>query len=111
MGGTVNVKSVIEEGSTFSIVFRVMCKVPDTKILDPKSLVNLEKLNHQNLNQLQRPKISEISDPNTTLFKTLSLINQHKPALLLVNDDPFLLCGYQNQLEKFFVVTTAENGL
>lgn len=31
--------------------------------------------------------------------------------LLLANDDPFLLCGYSDQLEPHFIVETAENGL
>ena len=48
MGGTVNVKSVVGEGSIFSILFKVMCKVPDAEILEnpitPRSKVNLEKL-------------------------------------------------------------------
>ena len=43
--------------------------------------------------------------------KNSSISSFNKPSLLLVNDDPFLLCAYQNQLEKYFIVTTAENGL
>ena len=34
MGGTVSVKSVIGEGSTFSIIFKVMCKVPNKKVIE-----------------------------------------------------------------------------
>ena len=34
MGGTVNVKSELGEGSIFSITFKLMCKVPSNKILD-----------------------------------------------------------------------------
>jgi len=30
MGGAVSVKSTVGEGSTFSIIFRVMCKLPKT---------------------------------------------------------------------------------
>lgn len=33
-----------------------------------------------------------------------------KKRLLLVNDEPFLLEGYMNQLKNFFVVHEAENG-
>jgi hypothetical protein len=54
MGGTVNVKSVVGEGSTFSILFKVMCKVPDAEIIEnpitPRSKVNLEKLKQSNQN-------------------------------------------------------------
>ena len=33
MGGAVNVKSTVGQGSTFSIIFRVMCKLPKTFII------------------------------------------------------------------------------
>ena len=34
MGGKVSVKSIVGEGSTFSILFKVMCKVPNEKIIE-----------------------------------------------------------------------------
>jgi hypothetical protein len=36
MGGTVSVKSILNEGSTFSILFKVMCKVPNEKVIENK---------------------------------------------------------------------------
>lgn len=35
MGGTVNVKSEVGKGSTFSIIFKAMCKVPSNEIMLP----------------------------------------------------------------------------
>ena len=37
--------------------------------------------------------------------------NQVKPMILIANDDPFLLWGYKEQLNHFFQVNIAENGL
>ena len=45
------------------------------------------------------------------LSNIMCLSSGDKPRVLLVNDEPFLLCGYQSLLEKYFEVETAENGL
>jgi len=42
MGGTVSVTSVVGEGSIFSIVFKVMCKVPNGKVME-KQMSSQEK--------------------------------------------------------------------
>ena len=38
MGGTVKVQSEEGKGSIFSIIFKVMCKVPEEKLLDGSQL-------------------------------------------------------------------------
>jgi len=49
MGGTVNVKSAEGEGSTFSIIFKVMCKVAQDKIIEKqKEKEIMEKINESN---------------------------------------------------------------
>ena len=90
MGGTVNVQSEVGQGSTFSIIFKVMCKVPCFKKNSSSKV--LRKL----------PSI-------TTLLQSKEL--GFTPRLLIANDEPFLLQGYQSQLENWFEVKTAENGL
>jgi hypothetical protein len=42
MGGSVNVKSEVGVGSTFSIIFKAMCKIPDKENL----LSVPKKVNH-----------------------------------------------------------------
>lgn len=42
MGGIVSVSSVLGEGSIFAIIFKVMCKVPNTKVLE-KQISSKEK--------------------------------------------------------------------
>ena len=49
--------------------------------------------------------------PKNKLSNIMCLSSGDKPRVLLVNDEPFLLCGYQSLLEKYFEVETAENGL
>ena len=44
-------------------------------------------------------------------IKIISSSNIKKSNILLANDDPFLLHAYENMLEMYFTVTTAENGL
>ena len=45
MGGTVKVESVLGEGSTFSIIFKVMCKVATAKVMKKEPV--LQENNHE----------------------------------------------------------------
>jgi chemotaxis protein histidine kinase CheA len=40
MGGAVSIKSTVGEGSTFSIIFRVMCKLPKTFMAHSQEINN-----------------------------------------------------------------------
>ena len=78
MGGTVKVTSEVGVGSTFSIIFRAMCKIPNAEDL----LVPLPEV------QPRRPSV------NQKPIKNDNLDYDHTKRILLVNDDPFLLCAY-----------------
>ncbi len=95
MGGQVHVTSVVNEGSVFSITFRMMCRIASSdKLLKKPTVVDSNKIRKTN----RKPSNNSIG----------SVV---KGQLLLANDDPFLLFGYCDQLEQHFNVETAENGL
>lgn len=81
MGGTVDVKSQVGYGSTFSITFKAMCKIPEAQ-----SLLSVPEL------ILQAPAKKKVS----------SSLEQSNRRVLIVNDEPFLLLAHENTLEKFF---------
>lgn len=74
MGGNVQVTSEINVGTTFSIVFKVMCKVPG--IANEPSMVKQQAM-------------------SSSVPKLIDFVSEGKPRILLANDDTFLLCGYQ----------------
>jgi homoserine dehydrogenase len=97
MGGKVFVDSKVGEGTTFTTEFSMMCKIPLSQSL----------IQRQAQAASQENSISEeynmLNSGNQDVFP--------KPICLLVNDSPFLLMAYKEQLSEQFKVVTAENGL
>lgn len=106
MGGKVIVESELGKGSTFSMTFKVMCKVFESN--NASSL-----LEYSLMSPLFKEEISG-NFPGAKNKKREELRSSEetkKPRLLLVNDTQFLLYTYELQLEETFTITTAENGL
>jgi hypothetical protein len=74
MGGKVKVTSEQHKGSTFTIELIAMCKVPTVYGVQQDNL--FAKQQHS----------SVAAD---------AAVQDNKPRMLLVNDDPFLLFGYK----------------
>lgn len=89
MGGTVNVKSELGKGTTFSIILTAMVKIPT--------------------NDIKEPTLPELISLKSNISMRQNNIN--KQRLLIANDNLYLLLGYKELLKDYFLVDTAENGL
>lgn len=88
MGGSVEVRSKLGHGSTFMVTFKAMCKIPDVSLL-----------------QVPEPNIQKQPAKQVQMSE-----NVHEHRVLIANDEPFLLFGYENVLVDHFEVETAQNG-
>ena len=115
MGGKVLAESEVGKGSTFSVTFKVMCKISasgqssksDVENLSARNLSGSLEVFAQNLDNISRQKSRKLEVEH--IFDQSFLPN--KPRMLLVNDEIFLQEAYEMQLEDQFNVVIAENGL
>jgi CheY-like chemotaxis protein len=96
MGGSVKVSSEQNVGSVFSIRMKAMCRLG----------AKLEEIVFSN----SRHSIGA-DDIQRDLNLMSSVDSSHLLRVLFVNDDPFLLFTYSEQLKTDFVVEQAENGM
>jgi hypothetical protein len=78
MGGEVKVTSELNKGSIFSIIFGMMCRVTNPPCPSPVNDKN-EVFDSVSRRQLRQSRMKR---------------SGLKYRVLIVNDDPFLLCGY-----------------